>query len=409
MPGYGKRYWEERTASNRRRAHGKLHGDLTADVVVIGGGLTGCAAAVGLATAGFGVVLVEANHLASGATSSALGAILPEPDARYLSVERTLGRRIARTAWKEAHRSALEFASVLRKLPTRTDLASATLIVNTKEPQETQALQREHAARRDAGLDVAWMSATATRASLATDSAGSMRLKNAFTFDPVRAALGLAGLAESKGVRIFERSPVLRTKFTRKDATVVLSSGAIRTRRIFVAMGDPGRLFGQLRRHVRRHEGFALATASLPAAIARAVGARTSVLTEAGSDPHWLRWLTDDRLLFAGALAKPVPERQREKVLVQRTAQLMYELSVRYPAISGLPAAWGWSVPIVRTLDGLPWIGPHRNYPHHFFALALGWHGDGLAWFAARAAARFFQDEVRKEDDAFGFLRLGPR
>jgi glycine/D-amino acid oxidase-like deaminating enzyme len=409
MPGYGRQYWAERTAENRRRVHGALRGELTADVVVIGGGLTGCAAAAGLVTAGFDVILVEADRLASGATAGALGAILPEPDARFASVERVVGRRLARTAWKEAHRSALEFASVLRRLPIRTDLASADLVINTIGSSDVALLQREQAARKDAGLDAAWMSADAARDALATESRGAMRLRSAFMFDPVRAALGLAGLAESKGARIFERSPVVRTKFTRKDATVVLSGGAIRTRRVFVATGEPGRLFGQLRRHVRRHEGFAVATASLPAAVARSVGSHASVFTESGGDPHWLRWLSDDRLLFAGAAAKPVGERQLPKILIQRTAQLMYELSVRYPAISGLPAAWGWNVPIIRTLDGLPWIGPHRNYPHHYFALALGWHGDGLAWFAARAAARLFRDEARREDEAFGFLRMGPR
>ena len=84
----------------------------------------------------------------------------------------------------------------------------------------------------------------------------------------------------------------------------------------------------------------------------------------------------------------------------------MYELSVRYPAISGLPAAWGWDVPVVSTPDGLPWIGPHRNYPFHFFAMAFGWHGDGLAWLAAqRGACDFCAARPRRDDDAFGFVR----
>ena len=83
----------------------------------------------------------------------------------------------------------------------------------------------------------------------------------------------------------------------------------------------------------------------------------------------------------------------------------MYELSVRYPVISGLPAAWGWRVPVVSTADGLPWIGAHRNYPFHFFAVAFGWHGDALAWFAAKAALRYLRDEPAKDDAAFGWLR----
>ena len=89
----------------------------------------------------------------------------------------------------------------------------------------------------------------------------------------------------------------------------------------------------------------------------------------------------------------------------QRTGQLMYELSLRYPAISGLPAKWSWPLSVATTVDGLPWIGPHRNYPFHFFAIAFGSHGEALAWFAAKAALRHFTGNVRREDAVFGFAR----
>ena len=405
MPGYGARYWAERTAGNRRRSYPKFRGVHTADVVVIGGGLTGVAAAFALASAGIDVVLVEAERLADGSTAGSLGAILPEPDASYRSVEPLVGRRVARTAWKEAHRSALEFASVLRKLPSQTDLTTSALFINAARDGDATMLRREQTMRKQAGLDAPWLSADAARRSLLTGSAGSIRLRDAFLFDPVRATFALAGAASSRGARIFEQSAVRRTSFTRKDALVALPAGTIRTRGVVVATGEPGRLFGQLRRHVRRLEGFAVATHPLNAAMRRETGARGVVLTEAGEAPHWMRWLADDRLLFAGALATPVGDRQQDRAVMQRTAQLMYELSVRFPVISGLPAAWGWSLPVVSTPDGLPWIGPHRNYPHHFFSMAFGWHGDALAWQAARAAVRYFKREPRREDEAFGFVR----
>jgi glycine/D-amino acid oxidase-like deaminating enzyme len=241
---------------------------------------------------------------------------------------------------------------------------------------------------------------------LGTESTGALRLADAFVYDPVRAALGLAVGAQQKGARLFERSQVRKTRFTRKFAEVVLKTGVIRTRAIVVATGGPGTILGQLRRHVREQTGFAVVTAPLPAAVRRQIGARDAVVTEAGAHPHWWRWVSDDRLLFAGAAGRPVGPRALQKTLVQRTAQLMYELSVRYPTISGVPAEFGWDVPIVSTLDGLPWIGTHRNYPFHFCALALGWHGDAFAWLAARAAVRFAKGEMRKDDEVLGFARL---
>jgi gamma-glutamylputrescine oxidase len=66
MPGYGAKYWAERTT--RRRSFPKLKGEHTADAVVIGGGLTGSMAAYVLAAGGLDVILVEADRLATGST-----------------------------------------------------------------------------------------------------------------------------------------------------------------------------------------------------------------------------------------------------------------------------------------------------------------------------------------------------
>jgi len=406
MPRPAEPYWAERTSANRRKAYPRFRGNHAADVVVIGGGLTGCTAAYVLAAGGLQVVLVEADRIAGGATAGGLGAIVPQPDASFRAMEQAAGLRRARAAWKETRRSGLDLAAALRKLSIRCDLDPASLVLNARSSDETLTLRREQAARKAAGIDTPWLSPQAARAEIGTDSAGAVRLHDAFTFDPVRASLGLISAAVSRGARVFEQSPVRRTRFTRKHADVHLATGVIRTRGVVVATGGPGALFRQLRRHVRELEGHAVVTEPLSAAMRRETGRHQSVLTETAPAPHWLRWLPDGRALFAGALAPPVGSRLRDRTQLQRTAQLMYELSILYPVISGLPARWGWTVPVVSGSDGLPWVGPHRNFPFHFFALGFGWHGDGLAWFAAKAALRHFTGEARREDEAFGFERI---
>jgi len=405
LAGYGTYYWAERTASTRRRTYPSFRGQLTADVVVIGGGLTGCTAAHVFANAGLKTILVDAGRLASGSTAGSIGALIPQPDAWFRTVEAAAGLRVARAAWKASRRSALEFSSALSRLNIKCDLTPQPLVINARAAPDVDRLRREQAARKAAGLDAPWLSGAATAAETGTDSAGAIRLSDGFVFDPVRAALGLAASAAAKGAAIFEKSAVRRTRFTRKHADVILTTGTVRTQNVFVATGGPGALFSQLRRHVREQAGYVVVTDTLPAAVRREVGRRGSVVTEASDVAPWLRWMSEDRVLFAGGLSAAPGTRQRDKAVVRHTADLMYELSVRHPAISGLPAAWGWTIPVVSTPDGLPWIGSHRNYPFHFFAMAFGWHGDGLAWFAAKAALRAFADESTSEDHALGFLR----
>jgi glycine/D-amino acid oxidase-like deaminating enzyme len=92
-------------------------------------------------------------------------------------------------------------------------------------------------------------------------------------------------------------------------------------------------------------------------------------------------------------------------VLVQRTGQLMYELLMMYPAISGLQPQYGWHLPYGETADGLMYIGPHRNYPHHLFALGGGGDTISGAFVAARILARAVGGQMDKADDVFGWTR----
>jgi glycine/D-amino acid oxidase-like deaminating enzyme len=85
----------------------------------------------------------------------------------------------------------------------------------------------------------------------------------------------------------------------------------------------------------------------------------------------------------------------------------MYELSTLYPDISGILPDYGWDAPYARTSDGLPYIGPHRNFPHHLFAFGDSSHTITGAYLASRILLRHHLDEPAAADRHFGFTRHG--
>ena len=121
--------------------------------------------------------------------------------------------------------------------------------------------------------------------------------------------------------------------------------------------------------------------------------------------PHIIRWVDDDRLLITGADADTVVPRLLGKTIVQRTGQLMYELSTIYPDISGLQPAYGWEAPYALTAEGLPYPGAHRNFPHHVFAFGDASHCLTGSYLASRIFLRNFLDEAEPADEAFAFTR----
>ncbi len=118
-----------------------------------------------------------------------------------------------------------------------------------------------------------------------------------------------------------------------------------------------------------------------------------------------LRWTPDDRVLLSGGDQKETPARTRDAVIVQRTGQLMYDLLTTYPAISGLKPEYGWDASYGETSDGLMYIGPHRNYPHHLFALGTTPHSATGSFLAARILLRALQGRPEKGDEVFLWSR----
>src|SRR5699024_2864578 len=101
-----------------------------------------------------------------------------------------------------------------------------------------------------------------------------------------------------------------------------------------------------------------------------------------------VRWTPGYRLVISGGDQDETPAARRQQVLVQRTGQLMYELLTTYHAISGLRPEFGWDIPYGDTADGLPYIGAHRNYPRHLFALGGNGYSVTGAFLAARVLTR---------------------
>jgi glycine/D-amino acid oxidase-like deaminating enzyme len=272
-------------------------------------------------------------------------------------------------------------------------------------PEQEAHLKREQKARRAGGIDTLPLNARAIASEVALNATAGLRAKGGATLDPYRACVGLAVAAAQRGAQLFERSPVKKITFTRRSADVLTANGRIHAKRVIVATGMPTPLFKPLARHFWFRTVYFALTEPVPAKIRQLMGRRDTVLRDGASPPHVVRWVGEDRVLVAGADAATPPPRQRDNVIVQRTGQLMYELSTLYPDISGLRPAFGWAADYARTTEGLPCIGSHRNFPHQLFAFGDASHGVTGAYLASRMMLRHHFEEMDPADKDFVFRR----
>lgn len=401
---YGVSPWIDQFPSSRRPSFPRLRGEHDVDVVIVGGGLTGCATALACATAGLDTILLEADRVGQGSSGHSSGLLLPEPGPMFREVAAQVGGRSARLAFEAWRRASLEAAAQLRRLKIRCALAPVSTFTTTVRDGE-KALRKELDARIDGGVPATWLTNRQVGAAIGLENAAAaIRMKDAFALDPYRASAGLAAAAAARGARLFEGTRVTKARFTRKDATLLTAGATIKTRKVVVTTGSATTEYSQLRRHFSARETYLVMTEPLPAAMRKAIRGDLT-FRDTHTPRRRVRWTEDGRLIVAGGDQDRPPDRLRPAVRIQRTGQLMYELLTMFPAISGLQPAYQWELPYGETADGLMYIGPHRNYPHHLFALGGTTDSVTGAFLAARLVTRAVQDASEKGDEVFGFTR----
>lgn len=378
----------------------------TLPAVIVGGGLAGCCTAYALAASGVKVALFEADRIGLGGTSRGPGILQGEAAISFRELEERNGLRAARAMFEASRRAVLDLATTARRLGIKAGVETDDAVrVLPPYSAGDKAFMREVHARREAGLDAVPLKAVAAaRESGIERVPGGARFHDWGQADPFRLVVGFARAAVDRGAEIFERSAVGRIKVKRRSIEVHVGGATVSTDTVIICTGEPTDLFRSLKRHVHFDERYAVMTDRLPAAIRKQIGAKARLVMDADRPPHLIRWTDDERVVIAGADQPRTADRGRERILVQRSGQLMYELSRLYPAISGVMPAYGWDCPIGTTADGAMYAGPHRNYPRHLFAWATR-HDPSQAFLASRILLRHVLDEVEKDDVYFAFTR----
>jgi gamma-glutamylputrescine oxidase len=215
------------------------------DVVVVGGGITGCTAALALARAGRRVRLHDAREIAGGASGRNGGFALRGGAMAYDAAREWLGAEQAAAFWR-ATEDALERIAGLAGDALRRE-GSLRLAA---DEEERDALRREHNALRDDGFAVEWHDEVPGpldgrfRAAMFHPPDGLIQ--------PARFARRLAALAASAGVEIREYDRV--ESLADVDAETVLVA----------TDGYPSGLLGPLEGLIIPTRGQMIATEPLP-------------------------------------------------------------------------------------------------------------------------------------------------
>src|SRR5688572_6878788 len=110
----GSPYWPER--NEKREQYPELIGDLSCDVIVIGGGITGALIAYRMIRAGLKTVLVDKGRFGSGSTRASTALISYEFDTMLSDLVERIGERSAVRAYKLCYEATSRIKELVHEL-----------------------------------------------------------------------------------------------------------------------------------------------------------------------------------------------------------------------------------------------------------------------------------------------------
>lgn len=382
-----------------------MHGAHAADVVVIGGGITGCVSALLFARAGLRVVLLEAKRVGRGSTAASTALLMQEPDVDFRDLSARHGGAHARRVWLRGARSLRGLTALLRRGRIDASLEVLPSVYWTRDSTIAKDLRRELARRRDAGLSGAWLSTEALQRATGVAGAGGILTRGNAQVDPYKACIGIAALARDAGARLFEHSAVRRVRGSRQGVHVVLDRGEVRADWALIATGYATAEFKPLAGRFRMTNTYVIATPRISAPLRRRMGLGRLMLWDTDVPYHYARWTPDHRVLLGGEDQPRVGRRPRRSAIRKHAARLMSHLASLYPVLDRLAPEYAWEGLFATSPDGLPYIGLHRRYPRHLFALGYGGNGMTFGYMAAEILLRYVRGKETTEDEFFGFGR----
>lgn len=351
-----------------------------ADVVVVGGGYAGLAAARRFAEHGRSVVLVEAQAFSTGASTRNGGMVIPELKAGPGALERSYGELGLRlhAAVEEAFdwTEALIATAAIDCHYQRT--GQLFLAHNEVARRAVRATAADHLAH---GGEVRLVEGDELRQEIGSDRYRTgMVIARTGGLQPARFHAGLLRRCIAAGVQLHEHTRALSIDDEGPAAhAVVTDRGTVRAHQVFLATNATADgLLPALQRRVLPIGSFIIATEVLDPELARSISPRDRMLVDSKNLLFYWRLTPDGRVAFGG-------RRSLRTTTVAEAADFLYESMLEvHPQLQGVAIDHAWGGEVALTVDRLPHAGSLGRIGY-----ATGCNGSGVSlmpWLGTRMA-----------------------
>ncbi|WP_339648311.1 FAD-dependent oxidoreductase [Halopseudomonas pelagia] len=382
----------------------KLKSDVSCDVAVIGGGITGALIADELGNNGFDVVVVEQRDVAWGSSAASTALLQYEIDTHMVDLAKQYGEFHALLAY-QACADAITDLRVLAEELGDVDFNMQESLYYASRRRDKAALREEFDLRVKHGFDAEWLEAADIKERFGFKAPGAILTRLAAVIDPYRMASKLLTRLVERGGNVFDRTSIETIEPAENSVTLRTPEGLqIHCKHVVIAAGYASQKW--LKQSVAKNRSsYAFITDPIDKS---ALGLLASTMVWESARPYlYMRTTGDGRLLVGGDdddIDIPV---RRDKRVDGKAKGLSKKVQKLFPELP-LHPAFSWAGTFAETEDGLPFFGEHPEHgPRVQFAMAYGGNGISYSMIGAGLLRANIEGRPHPLASLFGFARVG--
>jgi gamma-glutamylputrescine oxidase len=380
-----------------------IEGDLSYDVVVIGGGFTGLSSAIALAETGASVAILERGQISSGASGHNCGQVgiqlgmNPRYTLKYLGLERT---RMYADVLQKAIANVRNMVDRSGRDCNYLEIGNLTTGVHA---DQLKVVEDTYAACEKVGLPVRMLDRSALdKMDIPKFVANAFHELIGGAIQPAKYAYALADIAESLGVHIYENAHV---NYLEPGMTVRAHVGRsiVSAPRCVLATNAYTSEIGLMNRSYIPYSVSVLVSEPLtPEQRAKVGWSGEHPLHTPHKMIENIRLTPDGRILIGTKRARlgfgnhhPMPE---SRYSFGALAKVLRE---RFPELPDLKPDIGWTGRIALSPDGIPFFTYLNGQKNIVFGGAYSGHGIAMASYSGTILAKMLNEEDASEYGVF--------
>ncbi len=377
-----------------RYSYPSLQQDLTCDVVVVGGGITGALMAFQLAGEGYSTVLIDKNDVCQGSTSATTAILQYELDEPLHSLIEKVGEEAAVNTYLGGVVMINWLNELIHSLHFDCGFEMKNSVYFARTEDDVESLYREFECRKKHRLGVDWLTSAHLAKQFHVAGKGAILSDKAATVDAYSLTHALLHYGVTHlNLRVFDHTPMEEVRYEQGRPVIFTDIECkISCKNIVYGTGyETGKYLTEpVAKLVSTYALVSEPLKVIPPSI------YTSVFWDTGKPYFYMRATTDGRLLIGGADEPFTNPILRDQLMDQKEGELMELFRTAMPDMAITPD-FSWAGTFGITKDSMPYIGTHPDHPQSFFVLGYG--GNGITF--SLMAMKILSDTLAGRENRF--------